>query len=153
VAQCVMCAQWKEMNRRKKRERRGKRDENEGELAWVAWVLGNSRRPPNELFSSLPIYFCSLFNQLPSLPASAVTRRPPPFVVSVSSENRTDRKSSFLDAATMNPGRWSNTARANEEERSGGYICHVFNKLSRISEITDYPDLRDIFQRMIEQIY
>lgn len=39
-----------------------------------SWVLTNSARPPNELFSSLPIYFCSLFNQL-----STAKPRPSPF--------------------------------------------------------------------------
>lgn len=58
------CAKRKEMNQKQqgvaRRAGRGSR------RVWLgSWVLGNSRRPPNELFSSLPIYFCSLFNQPP----------------------------------------------------------------------------------------
>lgn len=52
--------------------------------------LGNSRRPPNELFSSLPIYFCSLFNQLPPL---AVIRPPLNYIPPTKY-----LKSSFFDA-------------------------------------------------------
>lgn len=75
------CAKRKEMNQKKKGER--ERDESgmENRRVWLgSWVLGNSRRPPNELFSSLPIYFCSLFNQ-PQL----ATLHPSSFLVSASS--------------------------------------------------------------------
>ena len=49
------------------------KEKNEGWMDWFccfccwpgSWVLRDSPRPPNELFSSLLIYFCSLFNQLP----------------------------------------------------------------------------------------
>jgi len=72
------------------REREREREREEARTRWKtggfgrgwlgSWVLGNSRRPPNELFSSLPIYFCSLFNQ-PQLAAL----RPSSFLVSASS--------------------------------------------------------------------
>lgn len=40
----------------------------EGGFGWIVFEYSETRarRPPNELFSSLPIYFCSLFNQLPT---------------------------------------------------------------------------------------
>lgn len=63
------------------RRRRGARNGKRERKVWLgSWVLGNSRRPPNELFSSLPIYFCSLFNQPP-----LAALRPPPFLVSTPS--------------------------------------------------------------------
>lgn len=66
-----------------RREKGREKDESgmENRRVWLgSWVLGNSRRPPNELFSSLPIYFCSLFNQ-PQL----ATLCPSSFLVSASS--------------------------------------------------------------------
>lgn len=61
--------------------------EKEEKRVWSgSWVLRNSRRPPNELFSSLPIYFCSLFNRPPpamihlfssTVPVSLPTRKIP----------------------------------------------------------------------------
>jgi len=86
-SRCKSMALYVRKTKRDKSEegrRERERDESgmENRRVWLgSWVLGNSRRPPNELFSSLPIYFCSLFNQ-PQL----ATLRPSSFLVSASSD-------------------------------------------------------------------
>lgn len=132
------CAKWKEMNQKKENEREWERDENgmESKRVWLgSWVLGNSRRPPNELFSSLPIYFCSLFNQPP-------TSHSPSFFVP---------RFSFLRRNTKSPlssmqQRWIHPRAGTEledclnkwEERKYGegiYVVNIHDKMSNIVAI------------------
>lgn len=119
-------------------ERERERDENgmESKRVWLgSWVLGNSRRPPNELFSSLPIYFCSLFNQPP-------TSHSPSFFVP---------RFSFLRRNTKSPlssmqQRWIHPRAGTEledclnkwEERKYGegiYVVNIHDKMSNIVAI------------------
>jgi len=147
------------MNQRKKRERKGERDENEGELAWVAWILGNSRRPPNELFSSLPIYFCSLFNQPPSSPSSyssssllvlLVTLGPPPVRRFSFLRESNEPKVLFLRCNNDESSEvWVRILLEQMEEKreawgQGRYTCYVyiFNKLKYPRN--HYPDLQEM---------
>lgn len=102
-----------------RRER--ERDESgmENRRVWLgSWVLGNSRRPPNELFSSLPIYFCSLFNQ-PQLAAL----RPSSFLVSASSSEtpkvlflRCSSGESTLERGPSSRTAWINGRRESTEK-------------------------------------
>jgi len=118
----------------------GTREEESGtenrRVVWLgSWVLGNSRRPPNELFSSLPIYFCSLFNQ-PLL----ATLRPPSFLISASSFQRNIESPLSSMQQRRNPSSsgdprpaWINGRR--EKHEKDVYVVNIRNKMSNIFAI------------------
>jgi len=105
--------------------RSGEGSETRNRRVWLgSWVLGNSRRPPNELFSSLPIYFCSLFNQPP-----LVTLRPPSSFLASTFSNETP-KVLFLrcssSESTLERGLSPRTAWINGRRERHGEDIHIY---------------------------
>ena len=134
-----------ERERKRERERERERGREEARTRWKtggfgrgwlgSWVLGNSRRPPNELFSSLPIYFCSLFNQ-PQLAAL----RPSSFLVSASSGEtpkvlflRCSRGESILEQEPSSRTAWINGRRESMEKIY--IVVNIHDKMSNIVAI------------------